>query len=399
MTADGTGPAAGQAAPGPDVADEAPAGHDDTRPAPSRAERRRRRRGGRGERLMVPEADFRSYHDRPIIKPPVWKVPDVPAYLYLGGAAGVAASTAALADLTCRPGLRRSGRLVAAGGAVASVAFLIHDLGRPERFLHMMRVFKPTSPLSVGSWILAPFGTVTGAAAASEVTGLLPGAGRAAGLVGGLLGPAMTTYTAVLLADTAVPGWHEAYRELPFVFAGSALAAGGGSALLTGNGDGPPRRIAVAGAALELAATHRTETAIGMSARAYRTGRAGRVLRAARAATLGGLVAALAGPLLDRLRPGSRRRRRGFDAAAGLLLNAGSAATRWGVFDAGMATAWDPAYTVVPQRDRLRRREAARTAEEERGDPGTVPPGEAVTAGDLPGPDPAGAGSDGGPTC
>ncbi|MER7434525.1 hypothetical protein ABT341_07345, partial [Pseudonocardia alni] len=122
-----------------------------------------------------------------------------------------------------------------------------------------------------------------------------------------------------------------------------------------------------------------------------------RVLRAARAATLGGLVAALAGPLLDRLRPGSRRRRRGFDAAAGLLLNAGSAATRWGVFDAGMATAWDPAYTVVPQRDRLRRREAARTAEKERGDLGTVPPGEAVTAGDLPGPDPAGAGSDGGP--
>ncbi|SFO20854.1 Polysulphide reductase, NrfD [Pseudonocardia ammonioxydans] len=322
------------------------------------AERRRRSRGGRGEQLMVPDADFRSYHDRPIIKPPVWKVPDVPAYLYLGGTAGVAASLAALADLTGRAGLRRSGRLVAAGGAVTSVAFLIHDLGRPERFLNMMRVIKPTSPLSVGSWILAPFGTATGAAAASEVTGLLPGAGRVAGLAGGVLGPAMTTYTAVLLADTAVPGWHEAYRELPFVFAGSALAAGGGSALVAGHGDGPPRRVAVAGAALELAATHRLETAIGMSAHAYRTGRAGRVLRAARAATVAGVAAALAGPVVDRVGRRSPRRRRLLDAAAGLLLNAGSAATRWGVFDAGMATAWDPAYTVVPQRERLAAREA-----------------------------------------
>ncbi|MEQ3549502.1 NrfD/PsrC family molybdoenzyme membrane anchor subunit [Pseudonocardia nematodicida] len=307
---------------------------------------------------MVPDADFRSYHDRPIIKPPVWKVPDVPAYLYLGGTAGVSASLAALADLTGRPGLRRSGRLVAAAGAVSSVAFLIHDLGRPERFLNMMRVLKPTSPLSVGSWILAPFGTATGLAAASELAGLLPGAGRAAGAAGAVLGPAMTTYTAVLLADTAVPGWHEAYRELPFVFAGSALASGGGAALLTGHGDGPPRRVAVAGAALELAASHRLESRIGMSAHAYRTGRAGRILRAARAATAAGVVAAVAGPAADALHRRRPRRRRLLDAVAGLLLNGGSAATRWGVFDAGMATAWDPAYTVVPQRERLRRREA-----------------------------------------
>lgn len=358
---------AGQAVPGPATPGETPAGRDGTRPEPTRAERRRRRRGGRGERLMVPEADFRSYHDRPIIKPPVWKVPDVPAYLYLGGAAGVAASLAALGDLTGRRGLRRSGRLVSAGGAVGSVAFLIHDLGRPERFLNMMRVIKPTSPLSVGSWILAPFGTCTGLAAASEVTGLLPGAGRAAGAAAGVLGPAMTTYTAVLLADTAVPGWHEGYRELPFLFGGSAMAAGGGTALLTGHGDGPARRVAVAGAALELAAAHRVENDIGMSAHAYRTGRAGRVLRAARAATVAGAVAAVAGPVADLVRRRPPRRRRWLDAVAGVLLNGGSAATRYGVFDAGMTTAWDPAYTVVPQRERARRREAERAAGD--GDP------------------------------
>ncbi|MDQ3456389.1 MAG: polysulfide reductase, partial [Actinomycetota bacterium] len=55
-----------------------------------------------------------------------------------------------------------------------------------------------------------------------------PRLGRLAGAGATVLGPAMTTYTAVLLAATAVPGWHEAHRELPFVFARSALASAGG---------------------------------------------------------------------------------------------------------------------------------------------------------------------------
>lgn len=299
---------------------------------------------------MVPEAEFRSYYDRPIIKPPVWKVPDVPAYLYLGGMAGVTATLGELGSVTGRPALRRVGRLASAGGAVASVVFLIHDLGRPERFLNMMRVVKPTSPLSVGSWILAPFGTLTGATAASELTGLLPGVARLTGAGAGLLGPAMTTYTAVLFSNTAVPAWHDAYRELPFLFAASALASGGGVGLLAGLSDRdarPARRVAVAGAVAELVASEVLERRIGYSARAYRTGRAGTVLRAARAGTaLGGLAAAASGLLRG-------RRGRIVGALGGLLLNASAAATRYGVFEAGMESARDPAYTVVPQRARL----------------------------------------------
>jgi len=307
------------------------------------------------ERLMVPEAEFSSYYGRPILKAPVWKVPDVPAYLYLGGLAGVSASLAALADATGRPELRRTGRVAAAAGATASVGFLVHDLGRPERFLHMLRVLKPTSPLSVGSWILAPFGALAGAAAASEVTGIAAGPGRLAGAAAGLLGPALTTYTAVLIADTAVPGWHEAHRELPFVFAGSAMAAGGGVGLLARDG-GPARRVAVAGAALELAASAVVERRDRLSARAYRTGRAGAALRVARAATAAGGLAAAAGAL-------TRGRSRALlDGAAALLLNAGSVATRYGVFEAGMATARDPAYTVVPQRARLNARDEGQPA-------------------------------------
>ncbi|MFC4949185.1 NrfD/PsrC family molybdoenzyme membrane anchor subunit [Pseudonocardia sp. GCM10023141] len=323
---------------------------------------RRRGRGGRrgrGEQLMVPDAEFTSYYGRPIIKSPTWKVPDVPAYLYLGGVAGVSAALSALADVTDRPALRRTGRLAALVGATASVGALVHDLGRPQRFLNMLRVFKPTSPLSVGSWILAPFGTLAAAAAASELTGIAPGLGRLAGAGAGVLGPALTTYTAVLLADTAVPAWHEGYRELPFVFAGSALAAGGGVGLLAGRDAGPARKVAVAGAVLELAATAALEHRIGYARRAYTEGRPATVLAAARAATVAGAVGAVAGGLL-RGRGG-----RALSLAGGLLLNAGSAATRYGVFDAGMVSARDPAYTVVPQRERL-------TARRQAGESGTA---------------------------
>jgi len=301
---------------------------------------------------MVPEAEFTSYYGRPVIKSPTWKVPDVPGYLYLGGVAGVSASLAALADATGRPALRRTGRYAALLGATASVAALVHDLGRPTRFLNMLRVIKPTSPLSIGSWILAPFGTLAAAAAASELTGIAPGLGRLAGAGAGVLGPALTTYTAVLLADTAVPAWHEAYRELPFVFAGSAMAAGGGAGLLAGRDAGPARRVAVTGAVLELAATTALERRVGYARKAYTEGRAGRLLRAARAATAAGAVAAAAGGLV------TGKRGCTLSIAGGLLLNAASAATRFGVFDAGMVSSRDPAYTVVPQRERLAARAA-----------------------------------------
>lgn len=284
-----------------------------------------------------------SYYGLPVLKEPVWKVPDVPAYLYLGGMAGASSTMALLADLTGRRHLARAGRVAAAVGATASVGALVHDLGRPMRFLHMLRVFKPTSPLSVGSWILAPFSGLAGAAAASELTGLLPVPGKAAGVLAGLLAPAMTTYTAVLLADTAVPGWHEAYRELPFVFAGSAVASAGAVGLVAAPAQArPARRMAVAGSALELAASRRMEARLGLAAEAYRTGRAGAVLRVARMATAAGAGLALAAG-----------RSRAAGVAAGACLTLGAIATRYGVFEAGRETARDPRYVVEPQRERV----------------------------------------------
>ncbi len=312
------------------------------------------------EELQVPKAEFRSYYGRPILKEPTWKVPDVPLYLFLGGLAGSSATMAALGDLTGRPGLARTGRYAAALGSTASVVALVHDLHRPTRFLNMLRVFKPTSPLSVGSWILAPFSGAAAAAAVSTLTGVLPAWGRAAGMASDVLGPALSTYTAVLLADTAIPAWHEYHRELPFVFGGSALASGAGAALLAAPPAqvGPARRMAVLGAGIELAAATRIERTGGIVGEPYRTGRPRKLMAAGRILTGLGAGLALAG---RRNRLVSDRNARLLSAAAGASLLAGGLCTRFGVFYAGRVSAADPKYVVVPQRERAEAAAAAKT--------------------------------------
>ncbi|MEV1012603.1 NrfD/PsrC family molybdoenzyme membrane anchor subunit [Micromonospora sp. NPDC049751] len=341
--------------------DRTPQPHDD-RPAQPRenaARRSRRGRRGGGEELRVPEAEFTSYYGRPILKAPVWKW-DIAAYLFTGGLAAGSSLLAAGGQLTRRPALRRAGRVTALGAVSASAVFLIRDLGRPERFHHMLRVAKLTSPMSVGTWILSAFGPAAGLAAIAETAdwlprhgplGLvgraLPPAGHAAGLVAAVTAPALATYTGVLLADTAVPSWHEAYPELPVIFAGSALASGAGVGLLAAppSQAGPARRMAVAGAALELYGAHRVETRLGLLSEPYRSGRPGRLLRAGRLLTTAGVAGALLG-----------RRSRAVGALSGAALLGASVATRFGIFYGGVASARDPRYTVVPQRERVNAR-------------------------------------------
>jgi len=298
---------------------------------------------------MVPEAEFTSYYGRPVIKEPVWGALDVAGYLFFGGLAGASSVLAAAAHLSGHRDLARVAKLGALGAISLSAAALVHDLGRPARFANMLRVFKPSSPMSVGSWLLAGYGPVAGAAAVSEVTGILPAAGAAATLGAGLLGPAIATYTAALICDTAVPAWHAGYREMPYVFAGSAASAAGGMGLLATALDAaePARRLAVLGAGAELVAKRRlikrlaTPGPVSLS-EPYETGRAGVMLRVAEGLTAGGLAGALLG-----------RRSRALTALSGASLLAASALTRFGIFEAGMASARDPKYTIVPQRQRL----------------------------------------------
>jgi len=317
---------------------------------------------------MVPPAEFTSYYGRPVLKAAPWRS-DIPSYLFLGGLAAGSSLLGAGADVTGRITLRRSTRLAAFGAVTASLAALVHDLGKPSRFSHMLRVAKPTSPMSMGTWLLTLYGPMAGLAAAAELAQsaeaggslpafLRPGArllwrtGRPAGLAAATIAPALASYTAVLLSDTATPTWHEAYRQLPFVFAGSAAAAAGGLGLITASAAdaGPARRMAIGGAALDLAAGQSMERSMGLAAEPLRQGTPGRLMKAARLlSAVGAAGAALGG------------RSRTASAVSGLALVAGSVCTRFGVFHAGQASARDPKYTVVPQRERVQRQGPTRS--------------------------------------
>lgn len=296
------------------------------------------------EELQVPPADFQSYYGRPILKVTRWKEPHLPAYLVLGELSGALAVVGALAHATGRRSLARTARLGSAAAAYGGGAFLTAELGRPERFLNMLRVAKPTSPMSMGSWILASHSGLISAAAASEATGLLPGIGTIAGAAAAVTGPALAAYPGVLLADTAVPAWHTSYRELPLLFAGGAMTVAGAaglaaSALRADRTDfEAARRLAIIGAAVESAAGYGLEVRPGPAGEPYRTGEGARMLTAARYLTLGGGVAALA----------ARRSRIAAVVSAALLAGGGYCA-KVGVLRAGKESAADPRYVVASQ--------------------------------------------------
>ena len=117
-----------------------------------------------------------SYYGRPILKAPVWTW-EIPAYFFFGGMAGAAAPFALLSELRGDEALARRAWLVALAGAAASPPLLIADLGRPERFHRMLRVIKPTSPMSVGSWVLGASSTAIAFANVRSPFRLVPAPG------------------------------------------------------------------------------------------------------------------------------------------------------------------------------------------------------------------------------
>ena len=294
---------------------------------------------------MVAKERPRSYYEQPIVKRPVWTW-EIPCYFFTGGMAGAAAPLAWAAGATGNEALAKRAWAIAMLGVGVSPVLLISDLGRPERFLNMLRVFKITSPMSVGSWILTANGVLIAPAALAAFSKRTPRPVRAAGALAALAGPGLSTYTAVLIANSAIPVWSEARRHLPFLFAaGSAASAGATATILTPRAAaGPARRLAIAGGAAELAVAQLMERSLGAAAEPYGKGAAGRLSKAAQAMTAAGTAMMALG------------RRRGLVRTGAGLLLAGAACERWAVYRAGFASAADPDYTVGPQRDRLRRR-------------------------------------------
>lgn len=298
------------------------------------------------------ESEGGTYHGLPLLKQPVWRW-EIPAYFFVGGLAGASAVLGATAQAAGGSGcavLVRRCRLVAAGGAAASAALLIRDLGRPARFLAMLRVFRPTSPMNMGTWLLSGFGACASLAALPyahrRARPLLPLA-RAAAYGAGVLGLPLVGYTGVLLANSAVPVWQETRNTLPMLFAFSGAVSAGSLFDLwrtPGHGGEMAHRFGLVAKGAEVAlsaALHREAGAVPRVERALRVGRGGALLQAARALLLGSAV-------LDLL-PG-RRGLRARRVASGLLGLAGTLCVRFGVVAAGRHSARDPRASFDLQR-------------------------------------------------
>ena len=276
-----------------------------------------------------PGLNVSAYPNRPILKPAVWSE-WVPLYFFLGGLAGASALLAGVADLGGWGRLARRLRIV----AVATVALcpppLIADLGRPGRFINMLRVFRPTSPMSVGTWLLTAFGGAAGASGFAALTGRLRPLGRLGQATAALLGPPLATYTAVLLGNTSVPVWHGARRQLPLLFAtGSAASAAALGVLVTPPDDAAPaRNLAIAGALAEVGIAEVMRRRLGPTGDVYLHGPAARLRR-----TSGGLM--LAGAALLTF----AGRRRPMAIAGALCVLGGAAAQRFAVWRAGVESA------------------------------------------------------------
>jgi hypothetical protein len=210
----------------------------------------------------------------------------------------------------------------------------------------MLRVFKVTSPMSIGSWILVVSSSSSTAVAALELLGILRPLKWLGELTWFASGPPLATYTGALVANTAIPAWSEGRDHLPWIFGASACASAGAAATIFTSTAGPARRAAIAGAVAELGLTHAMEKRLGFVGEVYKQGESGRYARISKACTAAG-----AGLLAWR-----GRESRVAAAAGGALVLAGSLALRWSVYRAGFQSARDPRYTVEPQKERSKQK-------------------------------------------
>jgi formate-dependent nitrite reductase membrane component NrfD len=286
-----------------------------------------------------------TYYDRPAIKEPVWK-PLVAAYFYTGGTAGAASTLAAAAQIFGRGrmgGLVKRGRWIAVAGTTVGMGLLVEDLGRKSRFLNMLRVFRPTSPMSIGSWALAA--STTAAAGAVVFDSRAPLLGNTAGLAAGFGGLPLSGYTAALVSNSAVPIWQAVRTSLPTLFVASAMN-GAASLLdmmdLTTEEARVVRRFGNAGRMVELVAAtavERDADEVERVGRPLHEGVSGSLWKLAKGATAASLT-------LGMLPWGAKWKRR----FAGLLGTIGAISVRFAIFYAGIASSRDPRATFEQQR-------------------------------------------------
>ena len=270
-----------------------------------------------------------SYYGRPAVKPSVygWKVA---LYTFLGGLAGAVQMIVSLADLANERRHReliKKGRVIAAAnGALIGPALLIADLHTPQRWYNMLRIFRRTSPMSIGSYVLTAFG-------AFSTLSLIPRIERVTQVPAAIAGAGMASYTPALLAATATPLWSAAPRALGAEFATGAFASGA-AALMLCSGERWLERTACA-------ATLAYGAAAYVASREHVKKRVDRPLKQGRSATMhkAGLALSVALPLACFAMNGiaGRSRERSLLGAAGIL--AGVFLSRWALFEGGNESA------------------------------------------------------------
>lgn len=237
----------------------------------------------------------------PFIHPAVWTW-EVPLYFWFGGIATGSSFVALAAELARDEEAAAVARKLTLAAALPSAPLLVKDLGRPERFLNMLRIFKPRSPMSMGAWCLSAFSSAAGGAVAADLAGRRREA-RALGAATALLGTYLGSYTGVLLASTAVPVWAKSRLLLGPIFISTAAATGAAAnrLVLTARGMpvGHPTRNALGmvetGAmAAELAMSSLNERRLGRLADSLEEGRPGRLFQLAKWGVRGGLALRLA---------------------------------------------------------------------------------------------------------
>ncbi len=289
-----------------------------------------------------------TYYDRPVIKKSVWSW-DIPAYYYVGGATGGSMVLGAAATMLDREELSNivlHSRIIGVIGATASSVLLIHDLGMPSRFLNMLRVFRPTSPMSVGSWILVTFSSLTGLSLITELgPPWLRRLGDFAAVTAGVFGLGLAGYTGVLVSHTTVPLWQRPHRLMPVLFLSSAVTSAASLFDIIGGNAAEARAVRLFGTAGKLAEilaaemVERNVATVPEVARPFREGFSGALWNGAKLFTTASLVIALA-----------PRRGRGLRRIAGVLGTLGAICTRFGVHYAGQRSAMNPRATFHQQR-------------------------------------------------
>lgn len=209
-----------------------------------------------------------TYYGRPQLKPAPFNNALVGSYVFLAGLSGAAQLLATLLDLTrgrSAASAVRRGRYLALLAPTVGAACLVADLHTPKRFYNMLRLYKSTSPMSIGSWLLVAF------AASATPTGIvqflservrmlrpLRGIASVTQVPASLTGAGLSTYTASLFSATSAPAWAAAPKSLAVRF-GAASVASAAAAMSLGEGHRRSGRdldaIAITALAAELAAT------------------------------------------------------------------------------------------------------------------------------------------------